>query len=214
VNARIIIVDDHPLFRGAAAAALAPRFEDAAILEVGTFEGLHQVLDHDTNVDLILLDLSLPDADGLFGLLHVRARYPEIPVAIISGIDDARIIHRAIECGAAGYIPKTQTVETLRDAVCQIIAGQIWQPAVDALAMEIKPEDTGLAARFTRLTAQQLRVLGLLCKGMLNRQMAQMLGITEATAKAHVSDILHKLGAHSRTQAVIFAFQLNSVTNN
>ena len=205
---RLVIVDDHPLFRDAAAAALSGVCYRNDICEAGTLEDLENLLKGGADFDLILLDLNLPDVVGLLGLLRLRALRPEIPVAVISGTDDPRMIHLAIECGASGFIPKTQSVETLRSAVQTILDGQIWLPELDETGTEVKSDELNLASRFTQLSAQQLRVLGLLCQGLLNRQMATSLGITEATVKAHVSEILSKVGAHSRTQAVVLAHQL------
>lgn len=206
---RLIIVDDHPLFRNAAAGVLEPQFGSSKIVQVGTFTELEDVLFHAPHFDLILLDLNLPDTTGLFGLLLLRAIHPEIPVAVISAADDRRLIHRAIECGASGFVPKTQSVNTLREAVQRILEGFIWLPDLGDSSLDPKPEEADLAKRFTLLTVQQLRVLALLCQGQLNRQMGDTLGITEATTKAHVSEILSKLGARSRTQAVVLANKLN-----
>ncbi|MEM9356344.1 MAG: response regulator transcription factor [Pseudomonadota bacterium] len=206
---RLIIVDDHPLFRNAAAGVLESQFGACKIVQAGSFVELEEWLSSDKNFDLILLDINLPDMTGLFGLLLVRAVYPEIPVAIVSAIDDPRLIRRAIDCGASGFIPKTQSVTSLRQAVQHIIEGAIWVPDTSDHLFDQQAKEEDLAKRFTLLTAQQLRVLGLLCQGQLNRQMGDELGITEATTKAHVSEILNKLGAHSRTQAVVFANKLN-----
>ena len=206
---RLIIVDDHPLFRNAAAGVLERQFEVCQIVQVGSFSELEGVLSCDTNFDLILLDLNLPDTSGLFGLLMLRAVYPEIPVALVSAADDPSLIRTAIDCGASGFVPKTQTVNSLREAVQRILEGLIWLPDQGDGTFDPRSNEAELAKRFTLLTAQQLRVLGLLCQGHLNRQMGDALGITEATTKAHVSEILSKLGAHSRTQAVVFANKLN-----
>ena len=206
---RLIIVDDHPLFRNAAAGVLESQFGPCQIVQVGSFAELEERLSIDKNFDLILLDINLPDTTGLFGLLLLRAVHPEVPVAIVSAIDDPRLIRRAIDCGASGFIPKTQSVTSLRAAVQHIIEGAIWVPETSDNMFDQPTLEEDLAKRFTLLTAQQLRVLRLLCQGQLNRQMGDALGITEATTKAHVSEILNKLGAHSRTQAVVFANKLN-----
>lgn len=206
---RLIIVDDHPLFRNAAAGVLGAQFGSNDIVQVGSFADLERTLARDKSFDLILLDLDLPDMTGLFGLLLLRAMHPEIPVVLVSAEDDSRLIQRAITCGASGFVPKTQSVSSLREAVQRILDGFIWLPASGEQHVEPQTPEADLAKRFTLLTAQQLRVLGLLCQGQLNRQMGAALGITEATTKAHVSEILMKLGAHSRTQAVVFANRLN-----
>ena len=206
---RLIIVDDHPLFRNAAAGVLGAQFGSKDIVQAGSFTDLERTLNQDKSYDLILLDLDLPDMTGLFGLLLLRAMHPEIPVVLVSAEDDSRLIQRAIDCGASGFIPKTQSVSSLREAVQHILDGSIWLPTSGEQSVEAQTSEAELAKRFTLLTAQQLRVLGLLCQGQLNRQMGDALGITEATTKAHVSEILMKLGAHSRTQAVVFANRFN-----
>ncbi len=206
---RIAIVDDHPLFRNAAAGVLEKQFSSCKVVQVGSFGELETIMGHDPNFDLVLLDLNLPDTSGLFGLLLLRAVYPEVPVALVSATDNPSLIRRAIDCGASGFVPKTQSVYSLREAVRSILDGNIWLPDQGDGILEPRASEMEMAKRFTLLTAQQLRVLRLLCQGHLNRQMGDALGIAEATTKAHVSEILNKLGAHSRTQAVVFANKLN-----
>lgn len=199
---RIVIVDDHPLFRGALAQALGSSIEAAQIVEAGSLDELIALLATDDAVDLILLDLTMPGVQGLSGLLYMRAEHPQIPVMIVSASEDATTIRRAIEFGASGYIPKSLPVDQMRLAVGQVLDGAVWTPPEIEIGKTDKASGEALA-RLSTLTPQQVRVLMMLGEGLLNKQIAYRLGVSEATIKAHVSAILQKLGVDSRTQAVI-----------
>lgn len=199
---RLMIVDDHPLFRDALSQALETIGDETNISDVGSLDELNAALDKDTNVDLILLDLSMPGVQGFSGLLYLRAQHPEIPVAIVSATEDPTIIRRAIDFGASGFIPKSQPTGEIRDAVKRILNGDVWTPP-NLETMPADDETDDLIRRLGTLTPQQVRVLMMLGEGLLNKQIAYKLGVSEATIKAHVSAILQKLGVDSRTQAVI-----------
>jgi DNA-binding NarL/FixJ family response regulator len=207
---RFIIVDDHPLFRGALRHALGAAFQDASILEAGSLDELTQHLETPEETDLVLLDLSMPGVNGLSGLLFLRAQHPEIPVVIVSASDDAQTIRRCLDFGASGFVPKSQPVENIREAVRAVIDGQVWTPSGLDLAVSSEKESADLAGRLSTLTPQQVRVLMMLGEGLLNKQIAFKLSVSEATIKAHVSAILQKLKVDSRTQAVI---AINKIRN-
>ncbi len=207
---RIVIVDDHPLFRGALNQALSTAISGVQILEAGSLEELSETLDKHKDVDLVLLDLSMPGVQGLSGLLFLRAQSPEIPVVVVSASEDPTIIRRALEFGASGYVPKSLPVETIREAVRHILDGGVWSPPDIPLDGAADPEARDLATRLTTLTPQQVRVLMMLGEGLLNKQIAYKLNVSEATIKAHVSAILQKLGVDSRTQAVIAIGKIGS----
>jgi DNA-binding NarL/FixJ family response regulator len=200
---RLMIVDDHPLFRGALNQALAAAIHGAIIVEAGSLDELGTLLVQSSDVDLILLDLDMPGVQSLSGLLYLRAQHPAIPVMIVSASADSSLIRRAIEFGASGYAPKSLAVERIRDAVRQVLDGAIWVPPDVDLAAKPDKETTELVNRLSTLTPQQVRVLMMLGEGLLNKQIAFRLGVSEATIKAHVSAILQKLAVDSRTQAVI-----------
>jgi DNA-binding NarL/FixJ family response regulator len=200
---RFIIVDDHPLFRGALGQALSAAFADAEILEAGSLDELTEQLGRAGEIDLILLDLSMPGVHGVSGLIYLRAQHPEVPVVIVSASDDAGTIRQCLDCGASGFIPKSQPVERIREAIRRIIGGEVWLPPDIDLTAEPVGESAELVSRLSTLTPQQVRVLMMLGEGLLNKQIAFKLGVSEATIKAHVSAILQKLGVDSRTQAVI-----------
>jgi DNA-binding NarL/FixJ family response regulator len=200
---RIAIVDDHPLFRDALNQSLQSSFGSLETLEAGSMAELTELLARDQSIDLILLDLSMPGVQAFSGLLYLRAQYPQIPVAIVSAIDEPSTIRRAFDFGAAGFVPKSQPVDQIRMAVQAVLAGNIWMPPGVDLADASNSEDEELIARLNKLTPQQVRVLMMLGEGLLNKQIAFELSVSEATIKAHVSAILQKLGVDSRTQAVI-----------
>jgi DNA-binding NarL/FixJ family response regulator len=202
-STHIIIVDDHPLFRDALKAALSGLSDGSHISDAGSFEQLTSKLAASADCDLILLDLKMPGIQGLAGLAYLRTQHPDVPVAIVSGQEEAAIIRRALAMGALGFIPKSTPADTMRKAVSAILQGQVWAPA---LASEAAPQDQALddmATRISTLTPQQVRVLMMLREGLLNKQIAFALAVSEATVKAHVSAILTKLNVDSRTQAVI-----------
>ena len=206
-NAHIVIADDHPLFRDALRQAIAS-IVPAKISEAGTFEELTTRLEQETDVDLILLDLSMPGISGFSGLIYLRAQYSATPVVVVSASDDVVTIRRSMDFGASGFIPKRLGVEALRTAILKVIEGDIWIPPDVDLSAAADPEMARLRDRLVTLTPQQVRVLMMLSEGLLNKQIAYELGVSEATIKAHVSAILQKLGVESRTQAVIAAARI------
>lgn len=205
---KIIIVDDHPLVRGAIVQALQKSGPGITLTETGNLDECLAVLADDDDVDLVLLDLHMPGTSGFAGLFMIHALYPDLPVAIISATDDAAVIQRCIDFGALGFIPKTAQIDVISDAVSQIIDGTVWLPEDYQGSTSPNEEDAQLAARIDRLTPQQMRVMMMLTEGLLNKQIAYELDISLATVKAHVSAILRKLEVHSRTQAVIVAKKL------
>ena len=206
---KFIIVDDHPLFRGALSQALQASFENAQVQEAGSLDELTDRLSTGGEIDLVLLDLTMPGVHGVSGLLYLRAQHPEVPVAIVSASDDAGTIRHCLDCGASGFIPKSQPVERIREAIRSIMDGEIWLPADIDLSQPVG-EARQLVSRLSTLTPQQVRVLMMLGEGLLNKQIAFKLNVSEATVKAHVSAILQKLGVDSRTQAVIAINKISS----
>jgi DNA-binding NarL/FixJ family response regulator len=145
----------------------------------------------------------MPGNNGLSGLLRLRSAHPAIPVVIVSANEEASMVRRALDMGASGYIPKSSTAEQIRAAISTVLEGGVWVPPhLDLNAAEDR-EMSELINRLQTLTPQQNRVLSMLGEGLLNKQIAYELGVSEATVKAHVSAVLLKLGVDSRTQAVI-----------
>ncbi len=206
----LVIADDHPLFRGALREAVSGLVGSADVGEAGTFEEVTELLEHGGDVDLILLDLRMPGVRGFSGLMYLRAQYPGLPIVVVSANDDPVVIRRCMEFGASGFIPKTLGIEALRQAIGRVLQGEIWTPPEVDLTRQSDAEAGALIARLATLTPQQVRVLMMLSGGLLNKQIAYELGVSEATVKAHVSAILQKLGVESRTQAVIAAGKIEA----
>jgi DNA-binding NarL/FixJ family response regulator len=207
-SVRLVIADDHPLFRGALREAVSGLLEKADIAEAGAFEEVTKLLERDAEIDLILLDLAMPGVRGFSGLMYLRAQYPSVPVIVVSASDDPAVIRRCMDFGASGFIPKTVGIDTMRSAIERVFEGGIWIPPDIDLGVRSDAQTTELVSRFASLTPQQVRVLMMLSEGLLNKQIAYELRVSEATVKAHVSAILQKLGVDSRTQAVIAASKL------
>ena len=183
---------------------------EAEIAEAGSFDEVAKLLDRGGDVDLMLLDLTMPGVRGFSGLMYLRAQYPSVPVVVVSANDDPAVIRRCMDFGASGFIPKTLGVEAMRAAIARVLEGGVWTPPDVDLKAGTDAETADLMARLATLTPQQVRVLMMLSEGLLNKQIAYELGVSEATVKAHVSAILQKLGVESRTQAVIAAAKIES----
>jgi DNA-binding NarL/FixJ family response regulator len=205
---RLVIADDHPLFRGALREAVGGLFERVDIAEAGAFDDVAKLLDESGDVDLILLDLSMPGVRGFSGLMYLRAQYPSVPVVVVSANDDPSVIRRCMDFGASGFIPKTLDIDGMRKAIASVLKGGVWTPPDIDLDAGTDAETAELMSRLATLTPQQVRVLMMLSEGLLNKQIAYELSVSEATVKAHVSAILQKLGVESRTQAVIAAAKI------
>ncbi len=205
---RVVIADDHPLFRGALREAVSGLFARLDIAEAGSFDEVTKLLERGGDVDLILLDLTMPGVRGFSGLMCLRAQYPSVPVVVVSANDDPAVIRRCMDFGASGFIPKTLGVEPMRTAVARVLKGGVWTPPDVDLDGESDASTADLIAKLGTLTPQQVRVLMMLSEGLLNKQIAYELAVSEATVKAHVSAILQKLGVESRTQAVIAAAKI------
>lgn len=209
-SVRVLIADDHPLVRGALREAINGAVPKADIIECEDLDKASQALSDNHEVDLILLDLSMPGVRGFSGLLYLRAQYPSVPVVIVSANEDRGVMRRCIDFGASGFIPKTTDIQTMRQAILALLEGERWTPADLDLSSPADKEVTDTVRRLATLTPQQVRVLMMLSEGLLNKQIAYELSVSEATVKAHVSAILQKLGVESRTQAVIAASKIES----
>jgi DNA-binding NarL/FixJ family response regulator len=207
---QIIVADDHPLFREALKAAVSRLETDTRFVEADSVASLLTALESEPDADLLLLDLNMPGAQGFNALVHVRGSRPDLPVVVVSADDDAQTIAGALRFGAQGFIPKSTEAGQIGQAIEAVLSGEIYTPpgfhAPRAAAGS--DEDLKVARRVAELTPQQFRVLGMLCSGLLNKQIAYELDVSEATVKAHVTAILRKLGVATRTQAVLSAGRL------
>jgi DNA-binding NarL/FixJ family response regulator len=208
----ILIADDHPLFRSALQQALTLGLgDDVRLSEAASIAELEAQLTRTSDWDLVLLDLNMPGAYGFSGLVLLRGQYPQLPVVMISAQEDAAVVARSREFGASGFIPKSSSLETIQQAVRVVLDGDVWWPSniddVAHVSAEAKAASEGLAS----LTPQQFRVLTMVCDGLLNKQIAYELSVSEATIKAHVTAIFRKLGVRTRTQAALLLQQMGSI---
>ena len=205
---KIIIADDHPLFRQALLGTLKPKLNYTNWLEAQTIAELEQQLQDHSESDLLLLDLNIPGAHGFSTLIHVRNHFPQIPVVVISAHEDHVTISKAMNYGAAGFVPKSTPVDDIFAAIMTVLSGEIWLPASFQNSKE-DHENCDIASRVASLTQQQYRILMMFAQGLLNKQIAYDLHVSEATIKAHATAIFRKLNVRNRTQAVIAIAQLD-----
>ncbi len=206
---RFVVADDHPLFRGALKQTLERIFDHLSIAEAGTFGDVVATIERDQGIDLVLLDLKMPGTQGFSGLVYLRAQFPQIPVVVVSASDEPQVIRRAIELGASGFVPKSADANQMGVALRTVLDGDVWVPGGLDLDSRGDSEIDELVQRLASLTPQQVRVLMMLREGLLNKQIAYQLSVSEATVKAHVSAVLQKLHVDSRTQAVIAASRID-----
>lgn len=201
-----LIVDDHPLVCSALEDMLKGAFDPCELLQAHSAGEALETVRRLEDIDLVLLDLKLPDVDGFQGLLQLRKEAPKLPILVLSGLEDAHLAERARSYGALGYVTKKSSANEIVAAVSQVLAGDT---AFDCSPGLCGTEDLGDFDRVSRvirsLTPQQTTVLRLLGEGLLNKQIAYELSISESTVKAHVSAILKKLEVSSRMQAVLLA---------
>ncbi|GMU44850.1 MAG: response regulator transcription factor [Xanthomonadales bacterium] len=202
---RVLVADDHPLFREALVGRVRQLLPEASLVEVDDLPALQAAISADEAPDLLLLDLHMPGAEGLSALVHVRALSPTTAVVVVSATEDDAVIQRALSLGAAGFIPKSASLPEIGRALQCVLAGEIATPEgrrADAGKGLAEAEDHA-ARRIGQLSPQQYRIATMLAAGLLNKQIAWELGISEATVKVHMSTILRKLGARNRTQVAL-----------
>lgn len=212
----LLVADDHPLFRDALQTVISGGLAGSQLLEAESLADAIALIEANTELDLLLLDLSLPDAEGLEGLTRLREAFPALPVAIISAHQERQLVLDAITLGAVGYIPKSTPREALLAALTQILEGQLYlppdvmrRPAPRAASSQPTNSSSSTSERLARLTDKQLEVLACMATGMSNKHIARELLIAETTVKTHVSAILRKLNATSRVHAIVIAGEEN-----
>lgn len=203
---KLIIADDHPLFREALKHGVSGALGNPEIVFCGSFNELQKTINHHDDADLILLDLHMPGAVGFSALHFLGLRSPDIPVAMISANEEPDIIARAVEYGASGFIPKSSEINQIVQAIQSIMQGNVWLPMdVKAQIEEARHRSADFAERLSALTPSQFRVLMMLVDGRKNKEIADEVCVTEATVKAHLTEIFRKLGVSNRTQAAMLA---------
>lgn len=207
----LLIADDHPLFRAALRGAAADAVAGLVVHEAESLDGVLATLEREADIDLVLLDLHMPGNHGLAGLAAVRAQFPHVAVVVVSANDDPRVVRRALDHGAAGYLPKSSGLDELREAIRAVLACEHWLPPALRAAVgrtQTSSADADLASRLASLSPQQFRVLSLVAQGLLNKQIADRLDVQERTVKAHLSAIFERLGVRNRTQASVVLREL------
>ena len=210
---RFLIIDDHPMFREALLGAIGVVWPEAVTSEAASLKEALEMLGAQPAFDLALLDLNIPGTEGYFGLLELRVQHPRLPILVVSGHEDSRIVRDVISFGAAGFVPKSAKRSELTDAMASVLRGDNYLPANYSEAGAESGEADARAVlmeKLATLTPQQLRVMNMVRDGLLNKQIAYELKVGETTVKAHVSEVLRKLGVYSRTQVVIELSKLDS----
>jgi DNA-binding NarL/FixJ family response regulator len=205
---RLLVVEDHPLFRAAMIGVIGTEFPDAEVLQATSVDGALDAISDGGDIDLILLDLSMPGTTGLLGAYRVRSAAPRSALVIVSAHDDPRIVGGAILLGVSGYISKSTPKAELTRMLHAILEGDVCLPDC-AGTKDGQVEVLSLFKHLARLTSQQLRVLNMICLGVQNKHIAHELKISITTVKVHVSDILRKLGVRNRTEAIIALSKLD-----
>lgn len=206
----VLIADDHPLFRDALKLAVAQAVPGAQIIEADSVHSLFTALESHPDPELLLLDLNMPGAHGFNALVQARSHFPAVPIVVISAREDRHIMHRALGHGAAAFVPKSASIDLIVAALRAVLTGDTWLPpsASQDNPASLDAGEAEATSRLAALTPQQFRVLSMLSAGLLNKQIAAELGVSEATVKAHVSAVMQKLGVSNRTQAVLLAQKL------
>jgi len=205
----VLIADDHPLFRDALARAVTQAVPEVRLFEADGVTALQALIETHPHAELLLLDLHMPGANGFSALVHVRGQQPGLPVIVVSAQEDARVMQRAMAHGASGYIPKSTPAEVIVSAIRRVLDGDVWLPPhIGAHATPLETAEANAAAHIAELTTQQFRVLGMIAEGLLNKQIAYELNVSEATIKAHMTAIMRKLNVSNRTQVALLARRL------
>ncbi|MFC5742222.1 response regulator transcription factor [Dyella tabacisoli] len=205
----VLIADDHPLFRDALQRAVMAALPQARVHSADSVHGLLALIEQYPEADLLLLDLHMPGARGYSALAHIRGRYPGLPTIVVSGHEEVQVARRALAHGASAYIPKSTPGEDIITAIHHVLDGDVWLPhQLLGGGGGLKPDEADVAARVAALTPQQFRVMTMIAEGLLNKQIAYDLGVSEATVKAHMTAIMRKLGVNNRTQVALAASHL------
>lgn len=198
----VLIADDHPLFRNAISEALSNTQTPVSISQADSLESTLERLGQG-DIDLVLLDLKMPGSEGLLGLIQIRNLHPEVAVAVITANESGRTMTQVKAAGALGYLPKSMALEQLVNALNGLLKGTPFFP--NGLSNNLDCQDDVEAIRkLATLTPQQQRVLALIARGFLNKQIAYELDVKETTVKTHVSEIFRKLDIYNRTQAAMY----------
>ena len=197
------------MFREALIHAIGNCVTDARIVEADSLDTLQVVVEDNADADVLFLDLNMPGVSGFSALAWIRSNHESLPTVIVSASDDPGVIRRSIQHGASGFIPKSSPIAKLEAGIRAVLDGEVWVPdGIDVHDDRLDTEEAKIAAALSSLTPHQFRVLMMLGEGLLNKQIAFQLGVSEATIKAHVTAVLRKMKVNNRTQAVLAVQQL------
>jgi DNA-binding NarL/FixJ family response regulator len=211
---KILVIDDHVLIRQAMQGVLKKLRRDAVVLDASDSAQAMAVMAGHPDVDLVLLDLTLPDRDGFSVLTELRERYPTISIVVLSAVQDSANVTKALELGARGYIPKSAQGDVILNALRLVISGSVYVPPEILARAELSAPVVPAANQSPRspadvgLTDRQLAVLALVMQGKNNKTICRMLNLAEPTVKNHVTAILKALKVSNRTEAVVAVNQL------
>lgn len=201
---KILLADDHPLFREGVKPVLEKLEPEVEILEAVDYPSAFEAMHRASEVDLVLMDLFMPGMAGVEGVIRFRATFPEAPLVVLSASEQVQDIQRLLAAGALGYITKSSPSETILSALRQILAGGLYAPPslLDSMASLPPPP---VSSRYPSLSYRQLQVLRELAKGQSNKQIGYALEVTEGTVKLHMAAIFRILKVNNRTEAVLIA---------
>lgn len=215
---KFLVADDHHLIREGLRYALEGAFDELSIVEATDGNQVLQGVAGNPDLDLILLDYFMPETNGFALVSELCERYPDIPVIVLSGASDPALVHKLLDCGAAGFLSKTTDHGVILEALQLVLAGGVYMPPdlapelAEALSdcTDYAPSDGTMATEhlLKQLTQRQYEVLQLMARGKTNKDISRQLGISENTIKVHVTAILKVLGVSNRTQAVLVAQRL------
>jgi DNA-binding NarL/FixJ family response regulator len=228
---KVLLIDDHPLILQALQSVIQGLGDDVTVVGVDSARAARETLKADSDFDLVLLDLQLGDADGFDVLVEFRAKYPALPVVVVSASDRTSDVIRAVDAGAMGFVPKRASNDSLFEALHMVMSGGIYVPPMtmgseknptppggdtvpDVLrVMRASAEEPGFQAqsplKALGLTPRQTDVLALLLQGKPNKLIARELNLSVETIKDHVAAVLRALNVNSRTQAVLAVSQMS-----
>ena len=213
----LLVADDHPLYRMALIQAIRGFLPEARIGEAEDHDSVMAYLQANPDTDIALLDLHMPGCHGLMGLASIRAEHPGIAVIVISAHENPATIRRSLDYGAVGYLTKRTGLVDLKNSLNAVLSCQEWLPASvrkSVAQAELSADDHSLDEKLASLSPQQFKVLTRVTRGLLNKQIADELGIQERTVKAHMSAIFDKLGVKNRTQAGVLLRSLELADPN
>jgi DNA-binding NarL/FixJ family response regulator len=203
---KILIVDDHKIFCDGLRLILTRLEPRPEVLEAASGQSALTLAEANSDLDLLMLDINLPDEDGVDVLLRLAKKFPSLPIIMLTATENRNLVRRCFEAGASGYIPKTASAEIMLNAIRLVMSGGIYVPP----SMIMSGPANGAAVNDSSnggrgLTERQKQVLEQLKQGITNRQIAERLGVSEATVKVHISAILKTLGLRSRVEAALLA---------